>query len=413
MPGKGDISFTFDASSFEKGMKKIGGDMSKTAQNTENIAGKMQKGMSRALTSVALKAVAIIGAVKGIISAVKTYLPEVGTTFQIAGNIILKNFLHPLRMQVLPMLNKFLDWTRKHRADFVKFGGVLANAFKAVLTILKTLGKALEPILRPILDAVRKYVGGSVDDISETINMLLVKVTALVIFLADLLKPVFDTLGQMLGATIKALETFFKGFAEGFLAMGGDETLQQLVNLFQSLLGLVQDLTPAFGELAKILGGTVAVALKAILGLITATVDGMRMWVEMFKDPKAFFEQFKGMSAMEVIFGDPEYWKKTFGISPKEMTSPNPTQVDDAIITKGGQVIKTNPADTIVALKSPSMSAAGPAGGGSGQEINVYTTFGDIIVSEGDARRTGEEVGIGIAESIRRALLGERSAEAL
>ena len=75
------------------------------------------------------------------------------------------------------------------------------------------------------------------------------------------------------------------------------------------------------------------------------------------------------------------------------------TKVNDAIITKDGKVIHTDPQDNIIATKN--LSGAG------GRSVNLSMNFGNFnfTVTEGNARNAGANFANGLQGQIKNILL--------
>lgn len=414
-----DITFTFDASEFKTAMDGISKNMGSIAKNTQNVSKKMGQSMGKTITALGLKFGLIIGAIKGMASAAKNFIPEIGMTFQIAGNIFLKNFLQPLRMQLLPILNRILKWFRDNRSVFVKLGGVFLNALKTAVQLLKTIFSLLKKALQPIIDIVKKALGGTVNDIGDAINLILVKIVAFAIFLEDLLAPVFGGLGDLIQALIGWVEQLGAGLTKGFLKFfeGSDimRLTQRFAEFWQSLLETFKFLEPAVFSIAEAFGQTLGVALNIAIDAVVILIGLLELLFDLL-DPskradafKKFGERFKedilqGATAgtIEKIIEDFKAEKGIFATIP----IPGSENVDDVIITKTGRVLKTSPEDTIIATKG------GVPGAGGGPVVNM--TFGDVnlTVTEGNAQTAGENFINGIERGVRNSLLNSLASEA-
>src|ERR1035437_3502623 len=107
-----DIEFTFDAAGFNKAilsmMGKIG-ELGKTsAKGSSESADTTAKGVTKWMMNFTI----LSGAIKGIMGSVKEFIPEIGQTLETSKNIIAKNFMMPLRKEMLPILQGVLNWVR-------------------------------------------------------------------------------------------------------------------------------------------------------------------------------------------------------------------------------------------------------------------------------------------------------------
>ena len=133
---KEDVDFTFDTTHFRNGIKSIAKGISDVTRNTMRMAKSVSKGVINAAAKIGLLKLAF----RGIQAAIRE-MPEISKAFGIAKNIILKNFLYPVRKAIFPVLQKFLDWVRDNRAMFVKWGQILVTIFHVVSA---AIGRVIE-----------------------------------------------------------------------------------------------------------------------------------------------------------------------------------------------------------------------------------------------------------------------------
>jgi len=129
---------------FLKGLGEISKKLESLVGTTEKSTQKISKGVSISAMSF-LKINAALSFAKMGISKLMSNIPEIGQTFKIAGDVITRNFLWPLRQQLMPYLQKFLNWVRDHRAMFVRWGAVLVNVFQVVVQGVKSAINILKP----------------------------------------------------------------------------------------------------------------------------------------------------------------------------------------------------------------------------------------------------------------------------
>jgi hypothetical protein len=451
---KEDIELTFNLNPFKNGIKKasqfVSGFATKTTTMLKNVASKIpligkafkknskdvkesakgtSKGIMRSFGKLAAIGTGFLAGFAAIKGALAT-IPEIGMTFKAVGSIISRNLLWPLRQQLIPVLQKILDWARNNRGMFLKWGGVVINIFKTVKVLFTTVMK----LVKTLTDSLTKNLKGLVNfagrDITNIINLIVFKLTALFILLEAKLAPIFDFIGKGLGEVtgifagffkelkdIGVLDTFFKilsdianlvgkvlilafeGFKTSlklitslltgfFKGMGEVEGLTEAWDGFLEVIGKVFDLAV---KLLKVVGEKLGPAFKA-LGKIIGTIVGgtLKLLLNTLKGISTALEKIIGF-AIEKIGGIGEGSNKT-------------TRVKDAIIKPDGSIIKTDPKDTIMALKEPNKSFANMRGG---QDVSISFGGININVTEGNAKSAGENFASGMENKLRQIFLDQ------
>jgi len=420
----------------------IGKKFSKQKDEVKKSNKDMQKNISKGFTNMALKAVALVGAL-GLIKKAINAIPEIGLTFQAVGKILSKNLLWPLRQELIPLLQGVLDWTRKNRGMFLKWGGVIVNIFRAAKVLIKgalNLIKALTNSLMKSLGVLTKFAG---KDITNIINIIVFKLTALFALLEVKLEPIFSWMGKNLGEMAKGFGEFFKELKD----------IGMLDKFFSILKGLGTLLT-------KVLINAFD-RFKVGLKLVTSLLKGFFKGMAKVKDTNKYWEAFvKNMSeAMDLttvlieLIGDklaPAFEKlgevigklvgETFKflisilediseaiakvlefavgkLTPKEDKKGGKfTKVDDAIISPNGNVVQTNPKDTLVALKDPKGSVSELANNSFSKNTNTPivkkdVSFGEmritLNITEGNSKQAGINFAEGIQDKMRQAIMDD------
>jgi hypothetical protein len=367
---------------------------------------------------------AFIGiAIKGAIGALRQFIgeiPEIGKTFEIAKGIIMKNLLWPLRQELIPILQKFLNWVRDHRTMFVQWGVVIRNIFVTIKTFLTMVWDFAKNFAKGLIKSL------GIKDFTEMINMALLKITAVFIFLDDLLSPFFKSFGAGVGEVIKFVkelaDAFVKGFGKGF-------QMEAITNFFDSIGRLIKnfagvDASPIgkfFKQWSEIIGNIDASALTATVKLLTNLVDLLDKmlngkWSTIGKDFLDFFadigHELSGEKGMQFLgteinkkflkskMGSAyQLGRKYYGKDAEQMNSDfsawdkGGQKMNDGMITKDGKVIHLNPDDNILAVKNkiPSMKTEASFG-----DINV-----SINVTEGNAQQAGTNFGEGLMNKLK------------
>lgn len=236
--GQSDIAFGFDPTPFMNGMKDIQkgmGNLTNTAQKTASSIGKQ---MFSALAKIEILK-AGFRAVSKVVRKLAAQMPEVGKAFDIAGEVLSKNLLWPLRQEVAPLLQNMLDWVRDNRAQFAAFGQVLASAFRMAIQLAGQVWEVLKNVAESIRPALENVFGDLFGSLDETVNMLLLKVSVMAQFITRMLEPMGEIFVQMVEDWLPRLQRLFEGVVE--LAMGFWEGIEGIGESFQNIVGHLGD----------------------------------------------------------------------------------------------------------------------------------------------------------------------------
>jgi len=422
MPASTDVKFIFDTSSFKKGFDNIRTGFNKITTSIKNKTSQVSSGVSsffkkneestkaltdqtknvstgvfNALTKFALLGGAILGAFALAKGALTSFVPEIGATLGIAKDIFFRNLLFPLRKFLLPILNKILDWTRRNRAAFVKWGAVLVNIFKVVIAGAKLVFGIVKGLFTAVVDSITAVFGKTTNTITETINVVIFKLATLFAFLQLLLEPAFKVITKIFTAIIQSVKDFGEGFIKGFSSVFESvklfdllgESLEKVKTLIDELGISMEGAGVFFKKFGEILGTVVGESVKLTIELVNGLIESITNLVKLLKGDIGV-KDFGGK-----ILGSITKFNKSIALD--IIGGQSPKKVNDALITKDGQVIEFNPNDNIIATQSP-------AGGGVG---DVTITFGNTIVqvTEGNAEVAGQNFLRGAGEVLREALI--------
>lgn len=239
MGNETDLILTYDIRPFMKSVKIVkrtlgniatkAGDFTKKAAKASSSflgkAGGMAKsilgkfsGVGKAIgisIGVAITAALAIAAVG--IKAILSKIPEIGQAFSIAGDIAMRNFLEPLRRFLIPMLMNMIKWVRENRTTFVKWGTAFANAFRAIIQVLKIAINLVKIFFKTLVDSMGGIFKDLAQDTAKTLNMIIFKIAAIFIFIGALLKPYVKSLARIVASVFKILGAFGKGVLKGLL----------------------------------------------------------------------------------------------------------------------------------------------------------------------------------------------------
>ena len=437
------------AAGMSRGFDSMHKDTQGLAKAMGGMGESIKKGIGGAMTWSVVKAQALIGLAKGLVKTIATQMPEVTRAFSIAKDTFLKNFFWPLRQATAPLLQNLLNWTRDNRAEFAKWGTVVVNVFKAGYEVFKSLWGALKgfwDIMKPILGIKS---GGFTDGI----NLLLTKIAVVAGYIGnifgagsklieswfrpnsngDTLLKVAEALGKILTTIAVAAANAIGGFIDGLASSDLKNVatpLREIVDAIDQMLTALgldrqNDVRSFFKWLGEITGGTIKAGLDGIasafqliasslqiirgLGDITGglvTGDKAQTQQGITGIGKAFTAAELAVLNAPIISGLVDSINKGLGLDLRAMVKTNPIgqvqrgnnpyeTVRDAIITKTGRVIKTDPGDTITARQ----------GGGATEISGRLGLDVTLVVTEGSARQAGINFGEGLQSGLRSRLL--------
>jgi len=437
------LDFTFDTKFFEAGINKV----VKGFGQMETTAGKVAKGINKGLTTVAAKAGVVFAGFKSIRSALLD-MPEVGQAFGIAKDIFTKNLLFPLRKEIFPLLQNMLTWVRDSRSRFVKWGQVVANVFRGVVSGVKDVISFIKEMSTSIGRFAQDIFGTQIRGVEDLFNIISFKVAVVAQFASILIEDVIGLFGR---------------FTEGFGDVSGPlrnilDNLGKLAgvftgvneegNSFKAVLGTISEtlgksarfviemtdsflegFIPAISQAATPLQG-IFDALGRIQELIFSSTDSMNTWKTIFESLGSFLGGvfMVTLKAIETIFlgiekviqgiqeireegligalrGSVESGRES-GVSGYERTFGK--RVNDAVLRPDGSVIETDPKDTLIAAKDLSTSLGGLIGGTTNNRettANFNIDFSGMTLQVADgSRESAEELSVNLVDMMRQEL---------
>ena len=241
--------------------KEIGTSLKTSVSN-------FSEGSSEMLSMVTKKVMGLATAYLSLRSVMKG-VPEIGRVFSHAGDIITRSLFWPLRKQLLPLLQKILDWTRDHRVMFVKWGTMIANAFRSVYQIVLGVIKLVKTFVDSFMRTFEGLFGKITGRMSDTLNIIMFKLTAVFMYVLELIRPLIETLGSM----IAKITYLFTGLWEG-VKMGMKGLTPALEDLFKAMnmLGVAEGdlisknglIYKSFKNIGMVIGGIVISAIMAL-----------------------------------------------------------------------------------------------------------------------------------------------------
>lgn len=433
-----EVKFPFDVKNFQKAVDQMSKSISSMGDKLNKFGGTMQKSVSKGIMSATAK----IGLlVKGFKSMMKN-MPEIGQAFKIAGDIISKEFFFPIRQQIMPYLQKMLDWTRDHRALFAKWGQAVADVLKTIIDVGKTLWNTLKDVVKILTDSLQKGLGTSFKSLDEFISVLQVKIAFMTLLIGDVIKEMVEKISPTFEYIVEKgseILRFFASLASSWLTLNsnGDSLVTVLDKVYQvfdkithvvgdSLTGFFEGLIPPlknlmtpidniadsflrllniFGEddnsglrtvfkwLGNFVGNALLIAFEELAWAIDTVVVGIQTlaqsgkllidlfsgnWSKLGEDWKATKDIFKG------------YGERTSTTGQRQIDAfKGMFSINDGIVTKDGKVVRLNPEDNVYAFKGTPM-------GGVTAPMNMVF---NVTVTEGNAQAVGQQLGYSIHKS--------------
>lgn len=379
-----EAKFPFDVKGFQKSVDQMSKAISSMETKLNKFGGTMQKSVSKGIMSATTK----IGLlVKGFKSVMKN-MPEIGQAFKIAGDIMSKEFFFPIRQQIMPYLQKMLDWVRDHRTLFAKWGQTVADTIKTVIVVAKKLWNVLKDVSKMLTDSIQKGLGTNFKSIDEFMNVLSVKLTVVTLMIGDTLSKLVLKIGE-----------FATAFTDGFLPplQKLSDPINSIIDSFQRLLDLFGDnnsgIKGAFEWLGNFVGNQLlagfeglAIAIDTIIVGIQTLAQSGKLLKDLFTgDWSALTNDWKSMKSIFTEYGErtashaTNVWDAMKGS----------VGIDDGIVTKDGKVIQLNPQDNVYAFKGTPM-------GGITAPMNMVF---NVTVAEGNAQVVGQQLGYAIHKS--------------
>jgi hypothetical protein len=289
-----DVAFTFDPKQFMTGVNQMTKSLDAFTKKTQETGTKSDKNISKAnkgmpnLMSGFLKLGAIVGVAMLGIKALGKGVPEIGRSFMFAGEIITKNLLMPLRRELVPLLMKMLNWVRDNRTMFLKMGNVIASVFRVAVTIVKQLFELVSNTFKRIFTGLQEMFGKTTATITEVVNLVLFKISAVAIFIMTILQPVFDWLVDALITVIGWVKEYTVGFADGFgdLSPVFDNFIDSIKSVMSSLdrLGIKgESVLKIFRTFGIVIGGIVKGVMTGLVEILDQVGLGIGLLVNSVK----------------------------------------------------------------------------------------------------------------------------------
>jgi hypothetical protein len=283
---------TIDSNRGKDGLDKLDKSVKQSSKSVDNFGRIGDMSLKKLLFVAGLLGTAFF-ALKSAFSS----LPAVQDTFFYLGQIIKFNLLAPIMQDLLPALNSILMWADRNKTTFVEIGAIVGNVISTAITIIKQAVILWQRLFSGLVEKFREVFGTASQSIGDTLRLLMTKIVAGILFLQIAMEPVIDLLVDTFGFLLKAVQSFFQGFMSAFEGM--EPTFNRLLtflgNLFKGLTGLKSTsefLLGVFKGIGFSIGfliRTLLYAIDLIIRLSSATIEGVKMWIDFFKKLGNYF----------------------------------------------------------------------------------------------------------------------------
>jgi len=185
------------------------------------------------------------------------------------------------------MLQKLLDWVRDNRARFVKWGEVLANVFKTVVSGIKRVLEFAKSLSTTLMGFISRIFGDSISSFEELFNLLTFKFATMIEFIRILftplkrfIQPIIDLVGDTLVGAFQIVMSLIEGFITGFGKM--EPVIEDVVGLIQDIVKFLttanekgDSIKNIFGTIGEIIGITVRAAIETVVSLFKGFLRGV------------------------------------------------------------------------------------------------------------------------------------------
>jgi phage-related protein len=302
------------------------------------------------------------------------------------------------------------------------------DAINAVNDLIEALGKDENKGLQRIAAAIGKTFGGAFQGVAAIISTLATAVSnfAKAIFtkengntIADILESLGDSISSIKNTALNISKSLFSGFIDGLSSIGTPvnnvlTAVKPLVEQIKDFLKILEgsgdsgSLSKTAESAGKVIGGVLLITFTALAEAIDTAATALRMFITLLAGTG---DDTNRLNAIKQMWEERNTRSNTNrGIMADaargiiNTVTGGSVKINDAIITKTGQVIQTDPDDTIIAAKQ---IMGGGKNGKGGSTINI--SFGSIYitVTEGDAEQAGRDFGQAMARSLADSISAE------
>lgn len=253
-------------------------------------------------------------------------IPALGETLSQAGSVIFNNLFKPLSDVLMPMLRDLMNWVRDNRTGFLKLGSVIANVFKAIVSIVKAVFGIISDVFTTLFGKVKGGAKGAFSGIADFLNLVLLKIVFIVQFVLAAVGAVIQDVAEgaksLFGGIAEGAKGAFSGIGEAwdelYTAMGGKKLStkeqEEKLKAFQELQKKQKELRnealkgigQGIGNFFKDIGQKIKNAMKGFTGLTNGIKTAIGWLKEQPEKIKAAFNN--AMSSIKNFFGSVGDW---------------------------------------------------------------------------------------------------------
>ena len=396
----------------KKKTKEIGTSLKTSVSN-------FSEGSSQMLSMVAKKVMGLAAAYLSLRSVMKG-VPEIGRVFSHAGDIITRSLFWPLRKVLLPLLQKILDWTRDHRVMFVKWGTMIANAFRAVYQIVLGVIKLVKTFVDSFMRTFEGLFGKITGRMSDTLNIIMFKLTAVFMYVMELIRPLIETLGANIAKITYLFSELWEGFKESM--KGLTPALEDLFSSMNKLLGVEGDLIEKGGAIVagfRIMGNVIGEVLMTAIAILAQTFDTLGysigratkqylLWRAARSDNNAeFIRLFKEMGKAEEEYNKStqdrwaSWWKNTKDIGGNIKRASTGASIEDEEAEEAGKKAIKIEKEKIIKFKKEHPFIPGAK---SSESTIKMSPISITVTNLTDTKTVGKDIANSISYSLEREL---------
>lgn len=278
-------------------------------------------------------------------------------------------------------------------------GVVLALLLLPLIPIMKPIMIALGELAKSMAGVAGDFLAGDIG-LGEFIGQMFAEIAGFIVdiipivldaflilmdSLAEAIPVIVPALADAIVAVINSLINFLPDFIEAIVTI--IEALipfiplliDGFVKVIEALIPLIPILIPVFVSLIEALIPLIPVIVPALVDAFVAIIEAILPFI-----PQIVTALISAFNQIIVNLGKSLFSSSIFG----KGRGKGETNVSDAIIRPNGQIIRTDPADTLIATKNP-----GELGGGGGSFVYSPTiNINGSINSQLDIQRIAEQI---------------------
>jgi hypothetical protein len=363
------------------------------------------------------------------------------------GAVMMARYLWTVLNNLVQVIRPYLE-----RVFGDMTGGIaeMVDLVLAKIAVIATfVGRLLAPVVATITDiveyllprladglwsAVQAFIRG-MGDIGEPLRNIGTQIATFVTNLLEAneagnsVRTVFARISEIAGQIVGFVADMASSFLTGFVP-AISQAMTPLQEIFNSIGEAIErwftgeEAQAKWARAFEIMGDVVGTTIMVALEMVATAIDGIIAAIDFAMSAAAALgdrmraaREARGREEGDGLFGgrgpgellsDYTQWlargSLAGGLFRSIMGSAGARDENDFIITKRGEVVSTHPDDTIIGTKNP--ERLGRVATEVTQNVNVQLT-----VTEGSARRAGEEFAAGMTRGMRLGILDSMVAE--